>query len=264
MKIIQFLVLAVAVILIPLAATAQKASTEKESPSGSSYTVIKAGDDTQKPVDGQEVEIHVVVKDAEGTQQWSTHDMGFTNFYTLGTAKTDDEKNMEIDLKLMGKGAIYSFKVPNKSEEGDDKAPASSYAFYEVELVDFGAPAKSAANLLAEIANTDGIEAAAVKAEMLRKDDSEGYAFREGEINAKGYQFLEEKKYAEALAFFNLNVSLFPESHNVYDSRGDAFLAKGDTENAKANFAKAVELNPQCTYCQTKLDQLTSGAGEKE
>jgi cytochrome c-type biogenesis protein CcmH/NrfG len=40
---------------------------------------------------------------------------------------------------------------------------------------------------------------------------------------------------------------MFPESINVYDSLGEAYLAKGDKENALKNYKKSVELNPKST-----------------
>ncbi len=49
-----------------------------------------------------------------------------------------------------------------------------------------------------------------------------------GEINAQGYRFLQEDKVKEATAMFRVNVELFPDSWNVYDSLGEALLKAGD------------------------------------
>jgi hypothetical protein len=38
------------------------------------------------------------------------------------------------------------------------------------------------------------------------------------------------------------NVALYPDSPNVYDSLGDALLAKGDTTNAKSQFRRAKDV----------------------
>lgn len=42
-----------------------------------------------------------------------------------------------------------------------------------------------------------------------------------------------------------MNVSAFPESWNVYDSLGEAYLGIGDKDNAKLNYKKSLELNPK-------------------
>jgi tetratricopeptide (TPR) repeat protein len=53
-----------------------------------------------------------------------------------------------------------------------------------------------------------------------------------------------EKKLNEAIEIFKFNIELYPNSWNVYDSMGEAYLNNGDTELAIQNYKKSLELNP--------------------
>lgn len=62
----------------------------------------------------------------------------------------------------------------------------------------------------------------------------------ETQINRWGYTYLNEKKKVDdAVKLFALNVKLFPNSSNVYDSYAEALMNKGDYTNAIANYKKA-------------------------
>jgi tetratricopeptide (TPR) repeat protein len=75
-------------------------------------------------------------------------------------------------------------------------------------------------------------------------------------INRAGYQFLRFKQLDSALAVFRLNVGLFPDYWNVYDSYGEALLKGGDKEGAIANYRKALELNPDSKSAIEMLSRL--------
>ena len=77
------------------------------------------------------------------------------------------------------------------------------------------------------------------------KDNKEEYFVAEGELNNLGYNLLGNNKTDEAIEIFKLNVVMFPESANVYDSLGEAYLKNGNNEQAIANYKKSVELNPE-------------------
>ncbi|HKP88118.1 MAG TPA: serine hydrolase [Blastocatellia bacterium] len=66
----------------------------------------------------------------------------------------------------------------------------------------------------------------------------------EERFNTLGYSLLQQKKLAEAIAVFKVNVELYPQSSNVYDSLGEAYMVNGDKEPAIANYKKSLELNP--------------------
>ena len=65
-------------------------------------------------------------------------------------------------------------------------------------------------------------------------------------LNQYGYITLQWfNNPAAAIAIFRRNVELYPGSANVYDSLGDALLAKGDKLAAEKQFEKAIELAKQ-------------------
>lgn len=77
----------------------------------------------------------------------------------------------------------------------------------------------------------------------IKKQDSTSVFVDEREFNRLGYRFLRELDYDNAIAVFKMNVALYPNSDNVYDSLADAYLRSGDSLQAFTNYSKAFELN---------------------
>jgi len=67
----------------------------------------------------------------------------------------------------------------------------------------------------------------------------------EGRMNATGYSLLFAKKVDEAIEVLTLNVKLFPNAWNTYDSLGEAYAMKGNKDLAIKNYEKSMELNPK-------------------
>jgi tetratricopeptide (TPR) repeat protein len=66
----------------------------------------------------------------------------------------------------------------------------------------------------------------------------------EVELNLYGYQLLNQQETDKAIDIFILNTKRHPESANVWDSLGEAYVTKGDKDKAIANFKKSLSLNP--------------------
>lgn len=75
-------------------------------------------------------------------------------------------------------------------------------------------------------------------------------------INELGYKYLNDKKLADALSIFKFNVTLNPNSSNVYDSLGEIYLLQKDTVNAIENYKKSVALNPDNSNAKKVLKKL--------
>jgi CubicO group peptidase (beta-lactamase class C family) len=90
----------------------------------------------------------------------------------------------------------------------------------------------------------------------IKRDQPDDLAVSEDRLNFLGYGFLQQKKMAEAIAIFKINVELYPQSSNVYDSLGEAYMVNGDKELAIANYKKSLELNPSNENATAMLKKL--------
>lgn len=67
----------------------------------------------------------------------------------------------------------------------------------------------------------------------------------ESDFNSWGYQLMRSGQLMKALEVFKLNVFLFPESWNVYDSYGEALMNAKRNGEAIEMYAKSIALNPE-------------------
>ncbi len=81
----------------------------------------------------------------------------------------------------------------------------------------------------------------------------------ESRLNIMGYALLRDEEDSSALKVFMLNVWLFPESANVYDSLGEAYMLSGKRELAIKSYEKALELNPDSKNAREILEHLRKG-----
>ncbi len=89
------------------------------------------------------------------------------------------------------------------------------------------------------------------------KNDIE-YDLNEDEMNGVGYLLLQSEKIKEAIEFFKMNVSAFPDSWNVYDSLGEAYALDNQKALAIKNYKKSIELNPDNNYGKEQLKKLSA------
>ena len=78
----------------------------------------------------------------------------------------------------------------------------------------------------------------------------------ENNINAAGYKLLGKNQIEDAIDVFKMNVKLYPESSNVYDSLGEAYMKNGDKELAVENYKKSLELDPKNENAKLMLKKL--------
>jgi dienelactone hydrolase len=101
-----------------------------------------------------------------------------------------------------------------------------------------------------------GVEAAVAQYRELRKSRTGRYDFGEPELNALGYELLFTGRVKDAVEIFRLNVEMYPQGFNTYDSLGEAYLAAGERELAIKNYRKSLELNPQNTNATAALKRI--------
>ncbi len=64
------------------------------------------------------------------------------------------------------------------------------------------------------------------------------------QINAIGYQLLQQNRFKRAIEILTLNTISDPTDANAFDSLGEAYKLAGDKTNAVKNLRKALTLNP--------------------
>lgn len=80
---------------------------------------------------------------------------------------------------------------------------------------------------------------------LLKKNSEKEYSFENpGELNKLGYELLRSGNVDSAIKIFSLNVSVFPQSANVYDSLGEAYFNKKEYQLSQENYQKSLELDP--------------------
>jgi pimeloyl-ACP methyl ester carboxylesterase len=113
----------------------------------------------------------------------------------------------------------------------------------------------SAQNALARAIKDKGVDAAiALYRQMRLRYPAEFLS--ESLLNTLGYQQLNAKRTQEAIALFKLNVEMYPNAFNPYDSLAEAYMVQGDREAAVKNYRKSLELNPNNTNAVTMLKKL--------
>jgi len=105
-------------------------------------------------------------------------------------------------------------------------------------------PKKSVAETLYKIAIERNVASVVAEYRKLKTANSPTSDFSETELNTLGYQLLGMRRTKDAIEIFKLNVEMFPNSGNPYDTLGEAYLADDQKELALANYKKAVELDP--------------------
>jgi dienelactone hydrolase len=94
-------------------------------------------------------------------------------------------------------------------------------------------------NFIDEPSNTT--KAAQLFAEARQRHPRE-VIFTEPIMNRLGYESLQAGDIKAAIDLFKLNVIAYPDSPNVYDSLGDAYLANGQNDLARQNAQKTLDL----------------------
>lgn len=118
----------------------------------------------------------------------------------------------------------------------------------------FDMPKKSLALEVMEAIKEKNIAEGMKIFESFQNDKS--YTLSENEMNRVGYYFLQNSKAKEAIEVFKMNVVVFPESSNVYDSLGEAYYSDQQYELALSNYNKSLQLNPENENAKTFIKKI--------
>jgi len=157
-----------------------------------------------------------------------THDGGINGF-TTKILRFPKEKNLIVLLDNTG------------TEYLDRLTDTISKIIYNQP---YEPPKASIVSILEKTITEKGIEAGIAQYRDLKAKQSATYNFAEPELNRLGYQLLRTGKAREAIEIFKLNVAMYPQAFNTYDSLGEAYMTINEREPAIQNYKKSLELNP--------------------
>lgn len=115
-------------------------------------------------------------------------------------------------------------------------------------------PKKSFADVLSEVLSKNGISMAATF--YSEHKSSEEYDIKEREMNDLGYQLIESEKLDAAFRIFKMNMELFPESSNAFDSLGEVYILLGNKDEAIESYKKSVLIDQGNRNAIKVLQQL--------
>ncbi len=120
----------------------------------------------------------------------------------------------------------------------------------------YGLPKLSIAELMYAKYEAGNIDSAVQLYHRQRQSGDTDCDFSESELNELGYRLLSMKKFEDAIRVLRLNAEEFPNSWNVYDGLGEAYMDDGENDLAVKNYQKSLELNPQNTNAVAMLRKL--------
>ncbi len=163
-------------------------------------------------------------------------------------------KVMTFAQKLDEQGKLYELVIYAKddhpvSRNAEDRLRRTVDWFRNVRTI-------SIVQGLGRVVREQGTEAAIKQYHEWKKNQPDVYDFSEPELNTLGYVLLTERRMKEAIEIFKLNVAVYPQGFNTYDSLGEAYLANNERELAIKNYKKSLELNPQNTNATDALKKI--------
>lgn len=106
-----------------------------------------------------------------------------------------------------------------------------------------------------ELVRAGDVDQALAVFQQAQREHPNHLLLQESALNRLGYEFMPDRaKLAQRI--FQLNVELFPDSWNVYDSLAESYMVQGDRDKAVELYEKSMAINPQNENGLEKLKEL--------
>ncbi|MDQ3020411.1 MAG: FKBP-type peptidyl-prolyl cis-trans isomerase [Bacteroidota bacterium] len=224
---------------------------------GLKYIIIEKGDGAPAEKN-KAVEVHYTGYLLDGKMFDTSRERGEPIEFVLGTGKVI--KGWDEAIAMMNVGDKYRLIIPSELAYGKKGAgniiPPDATLVFDVELMSVSDPKQSIADVLYQTMIAKDIQAAIDQYKDLKTNSIDKYNFKENQLNALGYQLMQDGKIMEAIEFLKLNVESYPNSSNVYDSMGEAYMLMGNNELAIVNYKKSLEMDPSNNNAIERLEKL--------
>ena len=241
--------------------TTAKTETPKSSiasvttPSGLTYLTTRTGTGRQ-PKAGETVIVHYTGTLTNGVKFDSSRDREEPFAFKLGAGQVI--KGWDETLARMHIGENVIVVIPSELAYGargaGDVIPPNSTLVFIIELLDV--KSKSITDIMTKTLQEKGVAAMIAEFRALKDSGDPELYISESALNFLGYSLLRKQQVNEAIEVLKLNVEAYPQSSNVYDSLGEAYLRSGDKEKAIENYEKALKLDPASDNAKQMLKRL--------
>jgi CubicO group peptidase (beta-lactamase class C family) len=120
----------------------------------------------------------------------------------------------------------------------------------------YSGPRPGAGEAMRALIDARGVDAAVAQYRELRRSRPDAYGYGEFQLNAVGYELVQAKRLPDALKVFELNVEMFPNAWNPWDSLAEAHMNLGHREQAIRAYEKSRQLNPKNENAAKILEKL--------
>ncbi len=256
----KLLILIFALLLVPAISIAQTNPAPIDTvttASGLKYIILGKGTGEQA-VPGKEVAVNYIGQLLDGKEFDNSYKRGKPFKFILGKGQVI--KGWDEGIALMHVGDKFKLIIPPQLGYGERGAgsviPPNTTLIFETELMGVSEPKLSLADTLLMTIFEKGIDSAIAQYHELYKTQKDKYDFDEDKINFLAYRLMRNNMIDNAIALLKLNSETYPDSYNVYNSLGEAYMIKGDKDSAIQNYEKSLKINPQDTNAEEMLKKL--------
>lgn len=247
----------VAAILLLIAISFTKAQDTVTTPSGLKYIILEQGTG-EKAQNNKAVEVHYTGYLLDGKVFDSSRDRNEPIEFVLGNKQVI--AGWDEGIALMSIGDKYRLIIPPELAYGSKGAgnviPPDATLIFDTELISIGDPKEPISNVLLQTILEKDVASAIAQYNELKASDPDKYNFKEAQLNSLGYQLIQVGKNKDAIEILKLNAVSFPNSANVFDSLGEAYMLDGQTDLAIENYKKSLELDPNNKNAVEMLGKL--------
>jgi CubicO group peptidase (beta-lactamase class C family) len=187
-----------------------------------------------------------------------------TNGYALGWPTVTREEHPAVGPVGGGRSALFVYLkddlsiivLTNLMGANPDQFIDEIAGYYIPEMHEvngFGLPA-NLKRLRAELLRKGFDKAVPVSVRLKKKDPA--FSLSENELNGWGYQLSAQKNLPAALNIFKLNVALYPQSANAYDSLAEIQEFTENASEALVNYKKSLALDPKNKHAAGRIQAL--------